>query len=143
MPLANVDNNTIFVIAEDDDGHFRLIEKCLEEARLSNQIYRFTNGENLLRFFNSSISREKILRKDMNCILILDLRMPKKTGFEVLRYMQEQDLISDIPVIVHSTSDCPHTAKICLDLGAAAFVPKPTSQTLIDKIYELSSIINK
>jgi CheY-like chemotaxis protein len=57
--------------------------------------------------------------------IILDLRLPKLDGLEVLRKIRASDRTRDVPVYVLSSSEDPHDKEICSKLGVLAFIPKP------------------
>ena len=68
--------------------------------------------------------------KDLSLIL-LDIQMPVLDGFEVLKKVREDAMLSSVPIIVLTTSDGIHTELASLDLGAADFIAKPYNADLI------------
>ena len=116
--------DTIILIAEDDDGHFALIERNLLRTGISNRVIRLRDGQEALDLLaqlkNSSEPKAK-----KPCLLILDIRMPKVDGFEVLAYMKGDDLLKKIPVIVLTTAGDRHALEKCQELGCNMYVVKP------------------
>jgi CheY-like chemotaxis protein len=112
------------LIADDDAGHVRLIEKNLGRAGLHNTMQRFENGQQVLDFFfgNAEPARWK---PDASYLLILDIRMPKVDGVEVLRRLKDDRALRRIPVIMLTTTDDPREVSRCHALGCNNYIVKP------------------
>jgi CheY-like chemotaxis protein len=112
------------LIADDDAGHARLIEKNLARAGLHNSIRRFEDGQQVLDFFfsKSGVSQH---RADSAYLLLLDIRMPKVDGVEVLRRLKENRELRKIPVIMLTTTDDPREVDRCHSLGCNSYMVKP------------------
>ena len=114
----------IILIAEDDAGHARLIEKNLNRAGLRNQIIRFDNGQAVLDFLlrNGAGTRR---RSDTPYLLLLDIRMPQVDGIEVLRQLKQDQELRKIPVIMLTTTDDPREVERCHTIGCSSYIVKP------------------
>jgi CheY-like chemotaxis protein len=114
----------IILIAEDDDGHARLIEKNLTRAGLNIQIHRFTNGQAVLDFlFQRGPGPHRVLDKPY--LLLLDIRMPQVDGVEVLRQLKGHSELRKVPVIMLTTTDDPREVERCHQIGCASYIVKP------------------
>jgi len=83
---VNAHREVVILVAEDDSGHARLIEKNLTRAGLGNPIVRFDNGQAVLDFlFRRGPGPQRA--SEMPYLLLLDIRMPKVDGIEVLRQL--------------------------------------------------------
>ncbi len=137
-------NDVIILVAEDDDGHFSLIEKNLIRTGMTNQVIRFTDGQQTIEFLNnlkdSSFSYSK-----HPCLLLLDIRMPKVDGLQILKFVKTDPDLKKIPVIVLTTADYPEVADECRGLGCNMFVTKPVKyeefMTSMNRIGHFLSII--
>lgn len=105
--------------AEDDDGYALLVDIKLKENGISNEIIRFRDGSGLLTYLDSINSES-----DNKLIIILDLKMPKTDGFDVLSYLNCNQVHSNIKVIVFSTTDFPDDVEKCYKLGCDYFLSK-------------------
>jgi CheY-like chemotaxis protein len=114
----------IILIAEDDDGHAELIQEGLEESGVCNKIIRFINGVETWNFLSGSGDNE-VIDKDKSYLLLLDIRMPKMDGIEVLKRMKEDEELREIPVMMLSTTDDPHEIEQCYKLGCSVYITKP------------------
>ena len=113
----NRPEDIVIVLAEDDPGHARLIQKNLS-AIITNNIVRFGNGQEALDYLRSE---EQASRQHL---LLLDLNMPVMDGYQVLRHLKEDPRTVLIPVIVLTTTDDPGEIQRCYDLGCNAYVVK-------------------
>lgn len=111
------------LIADDDPGHARLIEKNLRRAAVTNEIKRFADGQEVLDFlFRRS---ENQVPPEASFLLLLDIRMPKVDGVEVLRQIKEDNELRKIPVIMLTTTDDPREVARCHALGCSHYIVKP------------------
>lgn len=114
----------IILIAEDDVGHARLIEKNLSRAGLHNAILRFEHGQAVLDFlFRRSGPPRR--HPDTPYLLLLDIRMPQVDGVEVLRQVKQDQELRKIPVIMLTTTDDPREVERCHALGCSNYIVKP------------------
>lgn len=112
------------LIADDDAGHARLIEKNLQRVGLHNSIERFDNGQDLLDFlFRRGTKRKR--ERENGYLILLDIRMPKVDGVEVLRQIKEDPELRKIPVIMLTTADDPQDVAQCHALGCSIYIVKP------------------
>lgn len=120
----SVTKEVSILIAEDDAGHARLIEKNLARAGLHNPIQRFQNGQEILDFlFQRGPEPHRI--PDASYLLLLDIRMPKVDGVEVLRQVKEDPLLRRLPVIMLTTTEDPREVERCHSTGCNNYIVKP------------------
>ena len=114
----------IVLIVEDDDGHARLIEKNLRRASIENEMLRFTDGQQILDFlFRRGEGRK---REHLTpYLLLLDIRIPKMDGIEVLRQVKQDEELRKVPVIMLTTMDDPREVEVCHSLGCSHYIVKP------------------
>lgn len=116
----------VILIAEDDDGHARLIEKNLARAGLTNPILRFENGQDILDFLLCRGSGPHRSR-ETPYLLFLDIRMPKVDGIEVLRQLKEHTELRKLPILMLTTTDDPREVERCHALGCNNYIVKPVN----------------
>ena len=116
--------DAIILVAEDDEGHFSLIERNLFRSGINNHVMRFSDGQQTLDFLKQ-LKNPEFPNSRNPCLLILDIRMPKVDGFEVLAFMKNDSLLKKIPVIVLSTASDQQVINKCQECGCDMFVVKP------------------
>lgn len=112
------------LIADDDAGHARLIEKNLTRVGLHNPLERFQNGQEVLDFLLRRGEGRK-RATDRPYLLLLDIRMPKVDGVEVLRQIKQHEDLRKMPVIMLTTTDDPREVERCHGLGCSNYIVKP------------------
>jgi CheY-like chemotaxis protein len=114
----------VIIIAEDDKGHAVLIEKNLRRAGIDNDILHFRDGKETLNFL---LRRGKgpHLKPGVPYLMLLDIRMPKVDGVEVLRQIKEDDELRKMPVVMITTTDDPREVENCHALGCSNYIAKP------------------
>lgn len=112
------------LVAEDDSGHARLIEKNLSRAGLHNPVLRFDNGQAILDFlFRNGNGPHRGLEAPY--LLLLDIRMPRVDGVEVLRRVKQDPELRKVPVIMLTTTDDPREVERCHAIGCNSYLVKP------------------
>ena len=117
-------NAMTILIAEDDLGHAALIQKNLRRAGITNDIVHFKDGQEALDFLYGT-STESHFTEGTPYLLLLDIRMPKVDGVEVLRRVKEDSKLRKMPVIMITTTDDPREVANCHDLGCSNYITKP------------------
>lgn len=126
---------------EDDDGAYFLFEIALRQADSDIQLFRASDGEEALAFLRQSESGEDAPRPDL---ILLDLNLPKRDGFEVLRNLKTTESWRSIPVIVFTTSSRDSDRDNSLALGAQQYVIKPpTLNALMEAVKALARSAGK
>ena len=115
--------DTVILLAEDDDGHAILTRITLRELGVKNQIIRFRDGQETLDFLFGT-GQEPSREADVHYLLLLDLRMPKVDGFAVLGRIMQDGQLRRMPVVVLSTTDNPHEIKTCKGLHCSCYIVK-------------------
>jgi CheY-like chemotaxis protein len=112
------------LIVEDDEGHAILIRDNLEAAGLRHPIRHFRDGQAVLDFFLDASGR--VVRGHEGAYLVLlDIRMPKVDGIEVLRRLKSDPQLRKLPVIMLTTTDDSREVERCHELGCNVYIQKP------------------
>jgi CheY-like chemotaxis protein len=119
-----VNQRPVILIAEDDEGHAILMRQNLEMAGLDNPIEHFRDGQAVLDFlFRRGSGR---MREDgQTYLVLLDIRMPKVDGVEVLRRIKADATLHQLPVIMLTTTDDVREVTRCHELGCSVYLQKP------------------
>jgi len=124
MKTASMTKEVVILITDDDAGHTRLIEKNLQRAGLHNPVLRFENGQDILDFLFCRGEGPK-RASDTSYLLLLDIRMPKVDGVEVLRQVKADPQLRKLPVSMLTTTDDPREVARCHELGCSNYIVKP------------------
>lgn len=111
------------LLVEDDHGHARLIEKNLRRAGISNRIFHCDDGQKAVNFLLKERNDQD--EGQLRLVVLLDLVLPVLDGYEVLRFIKNNEGTKCIPVIVLTTNDDPDEVSRCYDLGCNLYITKP------------------
>jgi CheY-like chemotaxis protein len=111
------------LIAEDDDGHASLIKRNLRRTGLDYPIIRFRDGQEIHDFLFGG--EAEALEKTSSFFLLLDIRMPKISGIEILRKIKNTPHLKNMPVVILTTTDDPKEVSRCHELGCNCYIRKP------------------
>ena len=135
-------SDVVILTAEDDDGHFLLIKKNLRREGISNEIIRFSNGLELWDFLNRQ-GEGPVRKENKSYLLLLDIRMPKIDGIEVLRRIKVDPLLKKIPVIMITTTGNPEDVDLCHNLGCSMYVVKPVEyESFVEAIRKVGMFLS-
>ncbi len=121
----------VFLIVEDNQGHYTLTKHCLRDAGIDNEVIWLEDGQATLDYLRGDGHPEKTGNK---YIMLLDIRMPKVDGIEVLGTIKREDILRDISVIMLTTSEDQQIARQCYELGCDAHIIKPPGEVLLKAI---------
>ncbi|GHC53140.1 response regulator [Roseibacillus persicicus] len=129
-------------MAEDDEGHALLIERALRKTGINNPIRRFRDGQEFIDFCESQAGPGCSVREAF--VLLLDIRMPKIDGVEVLRMVKNSERLRNLPVVMLTTTENPREVDLCHEIGCNAYIVKPvTPNDFTETIRSLGEFLRK
>lgn len=115
-----IQNKLRILIVDDSEFNRAILKEILEETY---EIIEADGGNEALH---------KIDEYGMKISLVLlDIIMPEKDGFEVLKYMEEERLISDIPVIIISSEDSANYIRRAYEMGVSDYINRPFDANIV------------
>jgi CheY-like chemotaxis protein len=118
----------ITILMADDDADDRMLAKdALIESRLVHDLHLVADGQELMDYLNRQGRYEHSSTSPRPGIILLDLNMPRKNGFEALAEIRRDPALRRIPVVILTTSTAEEDIYRGYDLGANSFVSKPAT----------------
>ncbi|MCW3075954.1 MAG: response regulator [Bacteroidetes bacterium] len=133
-----MDPNAIeIILVEDNPDDAALTKRAFKNNKISNSFIHLKNGEEALEFIFEGATYEDKKFSTKPKIILLDLKMPKVNGMEVLEKIKSHPDTKDIPVVVLTSSAEDPDIKRCYDLGANSYIVKPVefekfTKTVVD-----------
>ncbi len=126
------------LLVEDEEDHARLIMKTLQEkVKLLNPIHWVKNGEEALAYLTKTGAYHED-NAPVPGLILLDLKLPLKDGFDVLHAIKADSRYTAIPVVMLTTSSQTDDIQKALELGANDYIIKPVQfHDFVDKIGSL------
>jgi CheY-like chemotaxis protein len=106
------------VIVENDEDEQFFMKEGFKQTHLFEIMTMTRNGDSLFEWLEEHLT-------DLPDVILSDLNMPGKNGYDVISEVKAKPAYSHIPVIITSTSSTPSIIKKCLDAGAADYIVKP------------------
>jgi two-component system, response regulator len=127
--------NILLVEDSEDDRFF--FQHAFDRARVNAKLFVVNDGLEALDYLQSKGSFADPHQSPRPDIVFLDLKMPRRNGFEVLEWMQERSLLDCVKVIVLSGSHEPQDMEQCRKLGARDYVVKPIDAERLQQLLQL------
>jgi len=125
----NITGQNPVLLIDDDDDAILLIQLLLKRAKVTCPVNIATDGEQAVAYFKERIENPSLL---LPLIVFLDLKLPRRNGFEVLEWIRTQDRLENIPVLIMSSSNRPRDMETAQKLGAHFYCEKyPAAEDLI------------
>lgn len=110
------------LLVEDNEGDILLTKEAFNEAKILNKLSVVKDGKEAIDFLTMQGKYNDVQLPDL---LLLDINLPKKNGFEVLKYIKEDDNLKHIPVIMLTTSSAPIDINLAYNYCVNGFLTKP------------------
>jgi CheY-like chemotaxis protein len=129
--MKSADPKQLILWAEDDDNDALLFERAIESADPSCSMLRVKDGEEAVRYLQGDGKYADRTKHPLPRLLLLDIKMPRRTGFEVLEWKRSQPALNAIPAVVLSSSFADSDRARAKALGACGFFSKPAEAAKI------------
>lgn len=133
--ICHLMNKPTVIQVEDDPNDVFLFSRAFKRSGIDADLRSFDSGEGLISYLNSAA--------DSSCpvplLVLLDIKLPRQSGFEVLEWMRSHPLYRRLPTVMLTSSSQPHDVKRAYDIGANGYLVKPMD---IDDTARLLSAIS-
>jgi CheY-like chemotaxis protein len=122
------------LLVEDNPDHAELVRRSLEHFPASGFMYHVEDGDAALDYIfgrGAFVDRQQFPAPDL---VLLDLRLPRVDGLEVLRHVKSHPLLHRTPVVVLTTSDTERDEAMAYEHHANGFVTKPVDLQRLSRL---------
>ena len=119
------------LLVEDNVGDADLVREALAEGGIPSSINVMWDGAEALAYLRGEGPHAGAVKPDF---MLLDLKLPKKGGLEVLAEVKADQVLRHIPVIVLSSTDAPEDVTRAYDLQASCYVTKPSDLDEFERV---------
>ena len=122
-----MEKTATILLVEDNRMDVELTLDAFKEARLENKILVVTNGQEALDYlFRRGVYADRNTYP-MPDLILLDLKLPRIDGFEVLRQIKSANILKRLPVVILTSSKDEGDRALSYDIGANSYLVKPVS----------------
>lgn len=111
-------------MVEDDKDDVFFFKRAMQQAGMKNPVHAASDGEQAILYLAGEEQFADRERYPLPVLILLDLKLPRKPGLEVLQWIRERKTIL-VPVIVFTSSSDERDIKAAYEGGAASYVVKP------------------
>ena len=117
-------DHALILVVEDREDDILLIRKAFDKARVPNPIQYVRDGEEAVAYLRGEGKYANRAEHPLPDLVLLDLKLPRMDGFEVLKWIRAETGIRGLPVVVLTSSDQIQDVNRAYDLGANSFFVK-------------------
>ncbi len=129
-------NSHTILLVEDDHNDVLLIKRAFQKVKIANPIIVLNDGEQAISYL---AGREPYIERPLPVLILLDLKLPRKSGHEVLEWLRQQQKLRRLPVVVLTASCESSDINRAYDLGANSYLVKPVT---FDALVEMVKTLN-
>ena len=115
----------IILLVEDNPSDVGLTQRALEKSHIVNELVVAEDGQEALDYLFSSDPLTGQKMNELPALILLDLKLPKLDGLQVLRQIRTDERTSRLPVVILTTSSEEDDIAQSYDLGANSYIRKP------------------
>jgi CheY-like chemotaxis protein len=124
------------LLVEDDLNDIFLVKRAFKMAQIHNPLQIVTDGEEAISYLRGEGRYSDRETYPLPRLIVMDIKMPRKTGFEVLQWVKSGDrILRRIPVVIVSSSDNPADINRAYELGANAYMVKPVDYREVEHLF--------
>jgi CheY-like chemotaxis protein len=131
--------HAVILLAEDEEDYVLLIRHAFVQAKVPNPLHVVWNGEEAISYLKGVGKYQNRAEYPLPDLLLLDLKMPRVNGFEVLAWVRQQPGLATLRVLVLTSSDEIRDVNEAYRLGTNSFMVKPMD---FEDTTQLSRLIN-
>lgn len=126
------------LLVEDSRNDIELTIRAFKKSRMKNKVYVVKDGQEALDYMYHRREYRDKERAPTPGLILLDIRLPKVDGLEVLKQLKEDSRFKKIPVVMLTTSQKDPDINRSYELGANSYIVKPvTSDKFVETIHEI------
>ena len=129
--------NFCVLLVEDDLNDIFLVKRAFKMAHVTNPLQVVTDGQEAINYLRGEGKYGDRQAHPLPKLIVMDIKMPRRTGFEVLEWVKGiHSSLRRIPVVIVSSSDNPDNINRAYELGANAYMVKPVNFRAVEHLFE-------
>ncbi len=135
--LGPMDTNEFSVLlVEDDLNDIFLVKRAFKTARIENPLQVVTDGLEAISYLRGEGKYADRAVYPLPKLVVMDIKMPRRTGFEVLEWVKRDHILRRIPIVIVSLSDNSIDINRAYELGANAYMVKPMDYRAVEHLFQ-------
>ena len=135
---------TTVLHVEDDPNDTLLLEHACRKAGVVFDLRAVSDGDQAIAYLRGANDFSDRAKHPMPHLILLDLKMPRMSGFDVLSWLRSENGLSGVPVVVLTSSNHDADVKRAYDLGAKSYLVKPVGfEALVELVKTLPELMGR
>lgn len=123
------------LLVEDSPDDALLIQRAFRKANLANPVQLVRDGEEAVAYLSGAAPYDDRGRFPLPVFMLLDLKLPRRSGLEVLAWLRQESAVRRLPVVVLTSSRESVDVNRAYDLGVNSYLTKPVGfEALIEMV---------
>jgi CheY-like chemotaxis protein len=128
------------LLAEDDNNDALLFHRAFRKLETQAQLQVVTDGDQVIAYLSGRGSGSEPALAPLPGLLLLDLKLPRRSGLEVLKWLRQQPRLRRLPVVILTSSKQPSDIERAYELGANSYLLKPIG---LDALIHLVQLVHQ
>jgi CheY-like chemotaxis protein len=124
------------LLVDDSEDEAIFMQRAFGRSAPAPSVHWVNNGNDATLYLCGHGQYADRSRFPLPCLVLLDLKLPVKNGFEVLRWLRSYTAFAPIPIVVMSDCSDPRIIRRAYELGANSFLAKPHNEELRQKVVD-------
>jgi CheY-like chemotaxis protein len=134
-----VNSHGTILLVEDDANDVFLMQRACRKVELPNPLHVVGDGDEAVDYLSGAGRYADRVQYPLPVLVLLDLKLPRKGGLEVLDWLRQEPTLRRLPVVVLTSSKEPNDVNRAYDLGANSYLVKPLGfDALLDLVRSLN-----
>lgn len=123
------------LLVEDDVSDFRLVQRAFAKIRPFVPMLRLTHGDEAVEYLAGDGPYENRSVHPVPCVVLLDIKLPRRSGFEVLEWIRAQESeLRRLPIIMLTSSGHQADVNKAYELGVNSYLVKPSNNSELEQL---------
>jgi CheY-like chemotaxis protein len=138
VPVVLPVKNKCILQVEDDENDVFMLQHVFKRTGIPCPLQVVRDGQDAIDYLQGVGLHADRLRSPLPCLILLDLNLPTRSGFEVLKWIRQHPPLRKLVVVVFSSSALAQDVGMAYELGANSYIVKPTE---LPKLVEIGQLL--
>ncbi|HKD91868.1 MAG TPA: response regulator [Terriglobales bacterium] len=126
------------LLVEDDPNDASLVQRAFSRSGVKVSVLRLQNGDEAVSYLGGEAPYDNRVLHPVPKVMLLDIKLPRRSGFEVLQWVRARtDALRRMPIVMLTSSNHSIDINRAYDLGANSYVSKPDSSNQLNELVRL------
>jgi CheY-like chemotaxis protein len=126
---------------DDDPNDTELLRAATRRAKTQFHLFNVEDGETAIAYLSGAGNYADRSRYPIPALILLDLKMPRATGLEILKWIREHPECGRLPVVILSGSELHEDIRLAYETGANSYLVKPLGfDALVDLVKDVDAV---